>query len=325
MRPLVIVLIVGAIAVIGAGAYLVNKLGDNAAEVRGGSGARLPSTGTGGPNPALSVDAPGLGLDCAKPAGDAARVDGAAITLATLCTELGKRGGGQSGARAVLDRLIDDVLVKRALAAAHMQVTDAEVVAALEARGLQAPAPDQDPALLQQEMRTRLELEKLAGTQPVTEADVDAELAAGAPGIDRGAGIRVEGWIIRVPANADAAARTKAEASAHAFAKNPTDAAAKQYGMTKLAPFIVGSGGIEPALEAAANGLARGEVSRAIATKVGWTVIKKLDDVTGTPLDDTALRHRVRKALETRRQQTAASEVIGRLRRTTRIEILVAL
>lgn len=327
MHARVVVLLIGAAVVIGAGAYLVNKLGDNAQEVRGtGPGSGPGPSGTGGPGPSLSIDAPGAALDCAKPTGDAARVDDAPITMAALCGELAKLGGVKAGARAVLDRMIDDLLVKRALDVANLAISDAEVTAALQARGLGAPTPDQDPALLLQQMRARLELEKLVTIDPVTDKEVQAEIAAGAPGIDRGAGVRVEGWIIRVPASADQATRAKAEAAARAVSQTPTDAAAQQHGMTKLAPFVVGSAGLEPELYAAAAQLATGAFSGPVMTKVGIAVIKKIEDVEAPPIEgDMALPTRVRRALETRRMRAATNELLAKLRRAARIEILVGL
>ena len=61
-------------------------------------------------------------------------------------------------------------------------------------------------SLLTEQARERLEVRKLASLRhrlEVTEADVDAEVAAGAAGIDRGGGVRVDGWIARTAPGSD--------------------------------------------------------------------------------------------------------------------------
>ncbi len=181
-------------------------------------------------------------------------------------------------------------------------------------------------------MRERLELQKLSASQAkleVSEQEVDAELAAGAPGIDRGQGIRVEGWLYRIPPSADAAAQAKAEQAAQEFSKAipavKPEVAAKQHGLTPVPPFLVADHGLEPDLEAAARSLSKGQLSRPIKTKVGAMVIRMIERVEGTKLDDKFLRARVRKALETRKAAGAGKDVLTRLRNAARIEILVDL
>ncbi|MDQ3297498.1 MAG: peptidyl-prolyl cis-trans isomerase, partial [Myxococcota bacterium] len=194
------------------------------------------------------------------------------------------------------------------------------------------PDPGVDIPLLQEQMRERLELQKLSASQAkleVSEQEVDAELAAGAPGIDRGQGIRVEGWLYRIPPSADAAAQAKAEQAAQEFSKAipavKPEVAAKQHGLTPVPPFLVADHGLEPDLEAAARSLSKGQLSRPIKTKVGAMVIRMIERVEGTKLDDKFLRARVRKALETRKAAGAGKDVLTRLRNAARIEILVDL
>ncbi|MBA3819587.1 MAG: peptidyl-prolyl cis-trans isomerase [Deltaproteobacteria bacterium] len=242
-------------------------------------------------------------------------------------------------AKLVLDRMIDGVIVHRALQRANLRVTDTEVDASLKQLGVATapvagvkPDPGIDIPLLQEQMRDRLELQKLAASQAqleVTEQEVDAELAAGAPGIDRGQGVRVEGWLFRLSPTADAAAQAKAEQAAQELAKavpaQQPEHVAKQLGLTAVPPFLVGDHGLEADLEAAAAALAKGQLSGPIKTKVGWMVIRMLERVEGTKLDDKALRARVRKALETRKAAAAGKDVMTKLRNAATIEIFVDL
>lgn len=262
-------------------------------------------------------------LDCKQPVGDVARVDGTGIPARQLCDWLAKTGG--ANARTALDQMIDALVVKNALAAKGATVSEQEIDAAL--RELAVDPKDQ---LYRQQVRERLELRKLAtlhASLEVSEREVDAELAAGAPGIDRGQGVRVEGWIARVAPGADGKLRDAAKEAAHAFSKalatqQPADAA-KAHGLAPLAPFVVGPSGLEPALENAASSVRKGELSAPVETKTGWVVIRVLERVEGEKLDDKTLRERVRRALENRKAAAATKDVLTRLRNAARVEILV--
>ena len=195
-----------------------------------------------------------------------------------------------------------------------------------------AADPGVDPALLRDQLRERLELAALARTDrdvAITEADVDAELARGAPGIDRGQGTRVDGWLARIAPNADPAAAAGSEATVRAFADalatQSPEHAAKAHGLSYVSPFTVGSSGLEAALESAARALAKGKTSGPFRTKVGWTVIRALGTSEGTPLTDKSLRARVRSALETRTLAGATTQTLERLRAAASIEVLVEL
>lgn len=276
-------------------------------------------------------------LDCARPAGDVARVDGAPITASRLCARLASLGALRpSGvipaqARLNLDQLIDATLVARALAWERAAVTDAELSAALAA--LDAGAPSPDAGLLGEQLRERLELSKLATLrqppQEVTESDVDAEIARGAPGIDRGQGVRVEAWIARVPpaTDPDAAVRATARQSAEDFARavqtEAPDAAAARLHLARVAPFVLSANGVEPELERAALALGTGHWSEALSTRVGWMVLRPLGRVEGARLPDAVLRARVRAALLRQRLSGTEASVIAALRNAARIEVLV--
>lgn len=294
---------------------------------------RAPSAGSAGSAAGAGSDARPAGFDCSRPAGDAARIDGAPISLASLCGRLSRIGAvtatgtDRQQAKLVLDQLVDATLVKRALDQQGKAVTDDEVTAALDTMSGSGMV---DPDLLQEQLRERLELQKLAtvrGGLAVSEQDVDAELASGAPGIDRGQGVKIEAWMIRVPVTADAKAvadaQKHAEEFARAVAKGPPEAAATQHQMTAMPAFVVSESGVEPALEHAATTLAKGTWSGAIRTKVGWAVIRPVGAVAGTKLDDKALRVRVRQALENRKLATVRQRVIEELRSAAKIEILV--
>lgn len=286
------------------------------------------------PSGQLASDAALPALDCAHPAGDAARLEGAAISQATLCERLGAIGGvrpdsvDRAQARLVLDQLIDGALVTRALAWERASVTDAELTASL---GSDAGAS----ALLRAQLRERLELQKLVTLRErpreVTEAEVDAEVARGAPGIDRGQGVRVEAWIARVAptADPDAAVRASARQSAEAFARavqtEAPEAAAARLRMARVAPFVVGANGVEPEMERAAFSLDVGRFSEAVSTRVGWMVLRPMGRVEGERLHDDEMRARVRAALERQRLQTARESVLTALRAAARVEVLVGL
>jgi parvulin-like peptidyl-prolyl isomerase len=159
----------------------------------------------------------------------------------------------------------------------------------------------------------------------VTEYEVDAEILDGAPGIDRGQGVRVEGYIARHPPGGDEnAARQRAEAFADVRDKTPEAAAAGK--MTPLPAFTVGASNIEPELQAAAFGLAKGKWSGALRTRVGWAVIRVVENDPGIPIDDLpSLRSRVRRALETRKLQGAQQRLLEELRAAAKIEYIVTL
>jgi hypothetical protein len=286
-----------------------------------------PSATTSTARPALATretTTPGpryAAFDCAHPAGLAARVDDVPIQLADLCTQLARLGGvtpngtERQQARHVLDRMIDALLVRRALGGAT--VSEAELTAAL---GAMQPKLGADVELVAAQLRERLALEKLVKLRgadlAVTQQDIDAELAIGAPGIARGQGTQVEGFLARIaPGTDDTAARQRAEA----FAKQPTDAT----GMTPLAPFVVGDTGVEPALEAAAASLAPGAWSGALRTRVGYAVIRVIGTSPGEAVDTPGLRERVRTALETRKRAVAQQRLLEELRAVARIETLV--
>ena len=273
-------------------------------------------------------------LDCVHPAGDAARLGGAAIPQAALCERLGAMGGvrpdgvDRAQARLVLDQLVDAALVARALAWERAAVSEAEVTAAL---GSDAGAS----TLLRAQLRERLELQKLVALRErpreVTEAEVDAEVARGAPGIDRGQGVRVEAWIARVPpaADPDAAVRATARQAAEAFARavetEAPEAAAARLRMARVAPFVVGANGVEPALERAAFALDVGRFSEAVETRVGWMVLRPTGRAEGERLRDDEMRARVRAALERQRLQGARESVLNALRGAARIDVLVGI
>lgn len=337
-------LLVLGFAGLALGAWLLLRvMTDDAAPVTASPGATAPArTGAATAPPAsppalagsASAGTPGIAFaafDCAHPRGDAARIDGSAITLADLCARLVRLGAvtpagtARAQARHVLERMIDARLVRRALDGAGASVSDAEVAAAVAATAGSAA----DPGVLAEQLRERLELQALVQRRAqttVTERDVDAELAAGAPGIDRGQGVRVDGWIARVPPDADADALAAAQARAQAFAKALDPAApataAAAHRLTPLAPFVVGETGVEPDLQAAAFALREGAWSAPVRTRVGWAVIRVLGAVDGTRLDDQALRARVRAALETRRRQAVQQRLLEELRAAATIEIV---
>lgn len=316
MRAIALVLVGAALL---AGTYVVVR--GNASD--GGAASRASASGSS-TQPRLPSTAELPRLDCDQPQQVIARLDEEPVHAETLCSMLHETGGANP--RVILDRLVDDLVVDRAATAAGATVTDAELVATATALGA-----DSNTSIVRAQLRTRLELEKLAarrGSVAVTEADVDAELAAGAPGIDRGQGTTIEGWLLRVPPSADTNARAKAEAAATAFAaavgRDP-DGAVKAFGFSVVKPFVLGTHGIEPDLDTAVRRLKRGELSGAIKTRVGWMVVRVLGVETGATLDNTELRTRVRKALELRHSQVATKEVLDSLRKAARIEILVQL
>ena len=359
-RPLLASLVVVALAAL-AGWALLSRSSNGGRDAPRASDARTglpPSTRSPGPllfaaDAAAWGDGPPAGdarpaLECAHPAGSAALIDGEALSAERVCARLARIGGvvgavaDRRQARVVLDQLIDVMLVGRALAWEHAAVGDDEVAAALaELRPapvvdggidrVAPPAATVDP-LVREQVRERLELRKLAALRhrlEVSEGEVDAEVAAGAPGIDRGQGIRVEAWLARMTPGSDGGARPAAQVAAEAFAEavqsERPEAAASRLGMSHLAPFVLGANGVEPDMERAALGLAEGQWSGAIRTRVGWAVLRALGRVEGTEPTPDALRAMVRRALESRKLQAARQEILAALRSAARIEVLVDL
>ena len=289
---------------------------------------RLP----GDSGTAASELAPGMTLLCKQPTGNAALVDSTPITVERLCSFLARIGAVRDGvvdrkqARMILDQLIDASLVSRALETAGTMVGETELREALA--NLRGSAVDSE--LLKEQLRQQLETHKLASMRSgvdVTNAEVDAELSRGAPGIDRGQGIRVEAYVRRVAPSAGAEQQETSERAAKDFATaistEKPEAAAGRLGLTRMPPFVLGPDGLEPELEAVAETLRPGQWSGAIRTRVGWTVVRVIERVEGTKLDDKQLRARVRKALETRKLDAARVRLLATLRSEARIDILV--
>lgn len=304
-----------------------------------GPAARAGAGEAAAPDQAAAAGKPAL--DCASPKGDVARVGDQGLPTDAFCKRLavlgatGKEGGADRvQARRVLDQMIDTALVQRALREEKAEVTDAEVDAALQAlMGQPGKEPAQAPSpLLREQVRERLaktKLVQLRGDVSVSDRDIDAELAAGAPGIDRGVTARVEGWLARTAPNAPAEQREKARQAAEAFAAavatQPPDQAARAHQVTALPAFEVGAHGVEPEMEAAAQGLRPGQWSPPVATKVGWVVLRGVQADAGAPLDSEELRARVRKALASRKQTAEQRRILAALRAGTPIEVLVDL
>ena len=272
-------------------------------------------------------------LDCQKPAGDAARVGRQAIAVERLCTELAQIGGVSAKgvdllqARLVLDRLIDSALVEQVLAQEQVQITDADVNAALAQRNVVEPGD-----LVRSQMRQRLAMDKvlfLRSDLTVSERDVDEALAQGAPSVDRGGGNKVEAWLVRVapgaPQEQQTRAKTAAEGFAQAVLQQPPDEAARTHKLQPLPAFVVQANGTEPALEAAALGLAPGQWSQAVPSRAGWVVLRGVQAVAGEPLTDAELREMVRIALMSRKKTAEQQRVLAALRAGGQVDVLVKL
>ncbi|MBI5513049.1 MAG: hypothetical protein HY909_04730 [Deltaproteobacteria bacterium] len=284
-----------------------------------------------------TTDAGASGLDCANASGLAAVAGDQAVPVERVCDRLRRLGGlrgttvDRAQARLVLDQLVVAALVRGALQAERLEVSDTELDQRLRERlGDGGAGPGAE--VLREQLRERLELEALsahrnAASLAVSDAEVDAELARGAPGIDRGQGMRVEGWLSRVSPQADADALGRSQRAAEAFAeavlREAPEPAAARLRLTHLAPFVVGANGVEPDLESAAGGLSEGHWSSAARTRVGWVVLRGLGRSAGDELPAGELRARVRQALERRARQRAQQDVVAALRSNTRVELRV--
>ncbi len=304
-----------------------------AAAVTGTSGVRAARPTTPAVLDDSGPDSRRLAIDCARPTGDAALIDDQTISMARLCGRLRSLGGVDRGGRTVdrtqaglvLDQLVDAGLVHRAVVAAGQAIATHELDAALVALG--PVATQVDPALVREQVIERLEFDRLIasrGRAEVNEADVDAELARGAPGLDRGAGTRIEGWIARTaataPASVDAAARQAAEAFALEVAAGRS--VSQRTPLTPLAPFVLGDGSIEPALEDAIRALPPGAWSRAVRTRAGWVVVRVLGRVEPAPMA-AGFRDRVRDMLTRRMLADERRQLVAELRAAARIELLL--
>lgn len=268
-------------------------------------------------------------LDCARPVGDAARVDEAGISAEALCARVARMGGpgaDRGHMRVVLDQLIDAELVRRALAWEHQTVSEAELGAALAAM---PSSPSTDDGLLREQTREVLELRRLVAARnplAVSEQEVDAEVAAGATGIDRDRAVRVEAWIARTAPGDDGGTTAREAATAFALGVQTADpeVAGARHRLTRLAPFVIQRNGVEPDLERAAFTLTPGRWSDAIPTRVGWVVLRPVDRVEGEEPSPDVLRTRVRRALEGRKLEAARRTLIADLRSASRVELLVS-
>lgn len=293
-----------------------------------------PAALPGSEDPVAAGAEAGAGFDCGRPQGAAVRIDELELSIARVCARMRIIGGvrpsgaiDHAQARLVIEQLIDGALVARALGATGGSVSDDDVETAMAAFDPGATAGGL--TLLREQVRERLEVETLLaarGRAEITEREVDDELARGAPGIDRGGGLRLDGWIARVAPGAVAAADDAARKLAEAFAASPgTSTTDRPAGLTPVPAFVLGASGVEPELEQAAQSLDRGQWSPAIRTRVGWVVIRVLDRVEARPVDPVTLRALVRQALTRRRDDRARQALMAELRSAARIEWLVEL
>jgi parvulin-like peptidyl-prolyl isomerase len=264
---------------------------------RGGVGPRLPAS-AGGPAAATppGVDA-GLArplLDCLAPAGDVVAVGAAAITAAAVCDELLVVAGPptrppsaawRAQAHQLRDQLVDELLVRLALASAGLAVTDAEVdaaVAALPRAATRSRPSAGEAAVLRRQLRARLELARLVasdGEAALSDAELRALYAEDPARFGEPAEARVTPFARRLPpARSDdevAAAADQVDGFLAAVAAGTAPAkAATTAGLTALAPFVLEDRGVEPELRAAAFGLDAGQWTEPVETRIGWVVLR---------------------------------------------------
>lgn len=304
--------------------------------------ARLAATGA-----PPSVDGgPGLPpLDCDAPAGDVVRVGDAAIAADAVCRELLFVAGRaprppasawRAQARQLRDQLVDALLVHQALAGNGVQVAAADVESALAAvrpgAGAAVAPSGAEDEVLRRQLRARLELARLIALRAGAEL-TDAELRAAydqdpvrfaEPGH-----ANVTPFVRRLPRSAAAdevaAAEQRVDDFAEAVAAGTAPAqAARAGGLTELAPFVLEDRGIEPALRAAAFGLAPGRWTDPTRTSIGWVVLRVDAVHPGKVRPFEQVRDRVRASLVAQARLDQQEVLLRELRAAAVIVDLVA-
>jgi len=274
-------------------------------------------------------------LDCERPRGPVATVDGTPIEAEPLCADLERVAGAwarmsaadqASQARRLLDRRVDGLLVARALAALGATPAEAEVDAAMP-----AGAKDGEREALRAQLRERLSLDKLVSLQgklAVSDAEVAAAVANPPPGAQPVEAVTVEAWLSRVTPRSDPAVVEAAERAAQLFAKavvageDPSEAA-RRLKLTGPSRMSVSQPGIEPDLHAAASALQPGAWSGAVKTKVAWVVARRVGDAPGVAAASPIQPAELRKRLEARRRIDERTRLLGELRSRAKIVLHV--
>lgn len=289
-------------------------------------------------------------LDCAHPAGDAARFSNGAVTVAEICAELQALSGPQGKAepatervraRHILDRQLDARLVALALAEEHTAVTEGEIDTALahlpsNKAGVDVAAQLKrqgiDIEVVRRELRRRLEqslLLALRGQASSAGGDIDREYAEHPERYQQGAGTQVQAYIARTAPNAPAETEDKARLAAEAFAlavqTTPPQALAKAQQLAALPPFAVQPNELEPGLTAALAGLQSGQWTPAVRTRAGWLVAKVVDRTDGTPRPLAEVRGEIVQRLAAEHKHAELLRIFAALRAAAAIEVLVDL
>lgn len=246
-------------------------------------------------------------------------------------------------AQNVLNRLIEQELRDQAIRNENIQLTDAEMEdawkeflgrfrkndgqldeAALQAevqrsRGTMESVREQ---IRQQRLGHKL-VEKL-GKVEVSEADLKAFYDVNPSAWTETASRDVRPILIRVPPDASAADKQKAEdkaqqASAALKKGQDFEQVAKQFSDGPLPPIHLTRASAEPELEPVAFELKVGEVSKPIQTRWGWYVLRLIEKNEQRLRSYAEVREEIRNQLTTRRSYTEERRILQELRKKAEI------
>lgn len=299
--------------------------------------------------------APLEALHCDAPRGDVARVDGQGISAAEVCAEWKRLSGAvQKGDPVVMDRhgkqllerMIDAVLVTRALVTDGLVISEADVDAAVDAAATRRARSDRSVDAMKafeaelkatgstieqvrRELRERLALEALvAHREPFEPSDAVLQRAYAEDPTRFGAPrtAKVEGVLARAPESAAAHERQRALEIATAFstrvASGESVEAAMGPGLQPMAPFEVTSTGAEPQLAAAAFHLSPGDWSPPVQTRAGVVVMQLVEIRGGEPRPFSEVREQVKQRVQGEHTLAARGRVLSALREAATIEYL---
>lgn len=251
--------------------------------------------------------------------------------------------------RKIMDGLVDQELIRQAVAKRGVRVSDAEVDQALAEQKARLPggAAQFDAFLkrsgmsldkLRLDIRHRLELKAYLSGQSsleVSESEARAYYKANAASYEFPERVRASHILIKVATQegsglTDAQAKRKAQAVHRKATKRGADfaALAKAESMGPSAP----RGGdlgtfprgrmVEP-FERAAFATKPGTVSKPIKTKFGWHIIKVFEREAAGTKPFTEVRAQITERLEARKFREARSELLQKLRAEGQVEMFV--
>lgn len=252
--------------------------------------------------------------------------------------------------REALDQLIEKELLWQEAQRRGIQVSDADVAAALKEQESQYKTRDAylrklenagfDEKSYADYVRREIAIQRCIETafppKPVTDADIHEFYVANPDKFTRPEAVRARHILIQVPAGSDAATRQAARARiedvlakarkkgadfAELARKYSEDSSAADGGDLGIFP----RGRMVGPFEAAAFSLKAGQISGVVETEYGYHVIKVEEYFPKKLVSEDEARERVRAAMTAARRDEAVREGVKALRAQAKVQILVAL